>query len=97
MAVRGSAYGTPRLRRTNVGVPSDVGEVLAAMTHGSATVPDPLHPLHRDDVGAGELPLPRALEPVAFAMRHMRQRAVTCTECSLRVKARLCATSSAAM
>ena len=39
------------------------------MTHGSATVPDPLHPLHRDNVGAGELPLPRELEPVAFAMR----------------------------
>ena len=56
-------------RRTNVGVPSDVGEVLAAMTHGSATVPDPLHPLHRHDVGACELPLPRELEPVAFAMR----------------------------
>jgi hypothetical protein len=50
-----------------VGVPSDVGEVLAAMTHGSATVPDPLHPLHRHDIGACELPLPR--EPVAFAMR----------------------------
>jgi len=27
------------------------------MTHGSATVPDPLHPLHRHDVGACELPL----------------------------------------
>ena len=40
------------------------------MTHGSATVPDPLHPLHRDDVGACELPLPRELEPVAFAMSH---------------------------
>jgi hypothetical protein len=37
------------------------------MTHGSATVPDPLH---RHDVGACELPLPRDLEPVAFAMRH---------------------------
>ena len=36
------------------------------MTHGSATVPDPLHPLHRHDVGACELPLPRELEPVAF-------------------------------
>ena len=56
-------------RRTNVGVPSDVGDVLAAMTHGSATVPDPLHPLHRHDVGACELPLPRELEPVALAMR----------------------------
>ena len=59
-------------RRTNVGVPSDVGEVLAAMTHGNATVPDPLHrlhPLHTHDVGACELPLPRELEPVAFAMR----------------------------
>jgi hypothetical protein len=32
-------------------------------------VPDPLHPLHRHDVGACELPLPRELEPVAFAMR----------------------------
>jgi hypothetical protein len=52
-----------------VGVPSDVAEVLAAMTHGSATVPDPLHPLYRHDVGAYELPLPRELEPVAFAMR----------------------------
>ena len=39
------------------------------MTHGSATVPDPLHPLHRHDVGACELPLPRELETVAFAMR----------------------------
>ena len=38
------------------------------MTHGSATVPDPLHQLHRHDVGACELPLPRELEPVAFAM-----------------------------
>ena len=37
------------------------------MTHGSATVPDPLQ---RHDVGACELPLPRELEPVAFAMRH---------------------------
>jgi hypothetical protein len=37
------------------------------MTHGSATVPDPLH---THDVGACELPLPRELEPVAFAMRH---------------------------
>ena len=74
--IRRSAYGTPRLRRTNVGVPSDVGEVLAAMTHGSATVPDPLHPLHRDDIGACELPLPRELEPVAFAMRQMRNSAL---------------------
>jgi hypothetical protein len=37
-------------------------------------VPDPLHPLHRHDVGACELPLPRELEPVAFAMRQERQR-----------------------
>lgn len=62
-------------RRTNVGVPTDVGEVLAAMTHGSATVPDPLdplHPLHTHDVGACELPLPSELEPVAFAMRQPR-------------------------
>ena len=44
------------------------------MTHGSATVPDPLHPLHRHDVGACELPLPRELEPVAFAMRQKQQR-----------------------
>jgi hypothetical protein len=43
------------------------------MTHGSATVPDPLHPLHRHDVCACELPLPRELEFVAFAMRHARQ------------------------
>ena len=42
------------------------------MTQGSATVPDRLHPLHRHDVGACELPLPRELEPVAFAMRHLR-------------------------
>jgi hypothetical protein len=48
--------------------------VLAAMTHGSATVPDALHPLHRHDVGACELPLPRELEPVPFAMRQERQR-----------------------
>jgi hypothetical protein len=61
-------------RRTNVGVPSDVGEVLAAMTHGSATVPDLLHPLHTQDVGTCELPLPRELEPVAFAMRQPRQQ-----------------------
>ena len=32
------------------------------MTHGSATAPDPLHPLHRHDIGACELPLPRGLE-----------------------------------
>jgi hypothetical protein len=69
-------------RRTNVGVPSDVGEVLAAMTHGSATVPDPLHPLHTHDVGACELPLPRELEPVAFAMRQRREPAVPSEECS---------------
>jgi hypothetical protein len=55
----------------NAGVPSDVGEVLAAMTHGSATVPDPLQ---RHDVGACKLPLPRELEPVAFAMRQWEQR-----------------------
>jgi hypothetical protein len=36
-------------------------------------VPDPLHPLHRHDVGACELPLPRELEPVAFAMRQMQE------------------------
>jgi hypothetical protein len=49
------------------------------MTHGSATVPDPLHPLHplhRHDVGACELPLPRELEPVALAMRQRKQRGV---------------------
>ena len=44
------------------------------MTHGSATVPDPLHPLHRHDVGACELAIPRELEPVAFAMRQEQQR-----------------------
>jgi hypothetical protein len=36
-------------------------------------VPDPLHPLHRHDVGACELPLPRELEPVALAMRQEQQ------------------------
>jgi hypothetical protein len=57
-------------RRTNVGVPpSDVGEALAAMTHGSHGA-GPAAPAHRHDVGACELPLPRDLEPVAFAIRH---------------------------
>lgn len=70
-------------RRTNVGVPSDVGEVLAAMTHGSATVPEPLHPLHRHDVGACELPLPRELEPVALVMRHKEQSDLAVDRCSV--------------
>jgi|tagenome__1003787_1003787.scaffolds.fasta_scaffold20974625_2 hypothetical protein len=67
-----ASYGTPRLPSPERGLPGDVGEVLAAMTHGSATVPDPLHPLQRHDVGACELPFPRELEPVAFAMRQER-------------------------
>jgi hypothetical protein len=36
------------------------------MTRGSATVPDPLHPLQGTTSAHGALPLPRELEPVAF-------------------------------
>jgi len=37
------------------------------MTHGSATVPDPLRPLHRHDVGGYELPLSRELAASRFS------------------------------
>ena len=59
------------------------------MTHGSATVPDPLHPLHRHDVGACELPLPCELEPVAFATRQIQQRDIVVNECSISREAAL--------
>jgi hypothetical protein len=42
--------------------------------------------VHRYDVGACELPIGGSSSAVAVAMRHTRQRAATCNECSFRVK-----------
>ena len=56
-----------------------------ATTHGSATWPDALRPVHRHNEGALELPIGWRSSTIAVALRHMQQRAASWNECSLRV------------
>jgi hypothetical protein len=55
------------LRRCRRGAP-------LATTHGSATWPDALRPVHRHNEGARELPIGWRSSTIAVALRHMRQR-----------------------
>jgi hypothetical protein len=51
-------------------------ELSQGTTNGSATWPDPLHPVHRHDVGVCELTMRGSSSTVAVAMRQKEARPV---------------------
>jgi hypothetical protein len=62
----GRAFGRPSRR-------------LRWTSSGSATWPDPLHPVHGHDVGACELPIGGSSSTVAVATRQRQQRRADCS------------------